>query len=38
MSKVWDRRDMNTGSWWENLQEGDDLEDLEERNILCIGA
>jgi len=32
------KKDMNTGSWWGNLQEGGDLEDLEGRNILCIGA
>jgi hypothetical protein len=26
---VWIRREMHTGSWWRNLRERDNLEDLE---------
>ena len=30
--KLWERRDFNTESWWENLPEGGDLVDLKRRN------
>ena len=28
MWHVWDRGEINTGVWWENLKERDDLENL----------